>query len=98
MTDFDAPGSPQRDLITERFSQLGHYSVVDPRKLETTPDIADAIDGLVDIVGDPSVAIAIASTVGSDEAARHLQLMADHWLTHLRRLSLLLHVLHYDRW
>ena len=85
-------------MLSIRFPQLGLYSTTDPRKLDVTPEIADAIDDLVDIVGDLSVAIAIASTAGSDEAARYLQLMADHWLTHLRRLSLLLHVLHYDRW
>jgi hypothetical protein len=85
-------------MLSARFPQLGLYSATDPRKLDPTPDIADTTDDLVDIVGDLSVAIAIASSAGSDEAARHLQLMADHWLTHLRRLGLLLHVLRYDRW
>ena len=90
--------APDRNLIAVRFPELGLYSAVDPRNLLAAPVMADAIDDIMDIVGDLSVAIATASEAGSDEAARHLQLMADHWLTHLRRLGLLLHVLKYDRW
>lgn len=97
---FEPPSlpAPDRNLVAARFPELGLYSAGDPRKFHAAPEIADAIDDIMDIVGDLSVAIAIASDAGSDEAARHLQIMADHWLTHLRRLGLLLHVLKYDRW
>ena len=91
--DLDAIGWPKpwRNPISECFPQHGLRAVANPQRHNTTPDKGDAIDDGVDIVEDLSVTIAIASIVGSDEAARHLQLMVGHWLKYLRPLNHLLH-------
>lgn len=85
-------GAALRDLISVRFPDYGYYAVADPFDLSSDkPGTGDAIDDLVDIVGDLAEAVWRFDHLGEDDAHWYLRRSHFHWGRHLRELSLYLH-------
>ena len=84
-----------RDVVRERFSDLGFYGVVfDPLRVPPEePVIGDAVDDIADIIGDLSEVLWRYETLGIDDANWDFRFGYEiHWGRHLHELRFYLYV------
>jgi len=99
--DNDYPEPPNknyaalRELVSKRFPELGFYQTVDPEisdEKESKVLTGDAVDDLVDIIGDVQDIRWYLENTTINNAKWHFEFSyRSHWGLHLRELQLFLH-------
>ena len=94
-SDQDPPGVNYATRYAEigaRFPDYGYYMVADPLDMSSfTTSTGDAIDDLVDILGDLEGALWCAEHAGKPAGIAQLQIFHWHWSGHARELLCFLH-------